>query len=295
MATSFKELFEKSLESPPNFGIVMKYNSLRVNNYQHLIFVEGKSDERFYCRTNNKILAENTCYIYQNYEDSDGGKEAVFFALNQIKNTPDLKSDLARCVFIVDRDWDLRIRSIHRWVTSKDENHISQTWGHSMESYFLEDSNITRIFTLLSLQEYEEDFRNKLQTFIKLTAEFWALKSTVVFANKTGVRLRYRKKYSFDEIFQFDFDSDSFFNVERMEEESKIMKDAIKPNVDLVRYYDIWEKKVSDSPQYMRGHNAFDFLFVYVNYVSKMHVSVGKMFDMVHELFVPIEIKGILP
>lgn len=291
-ANAFVQFFQNSLNDPPPIGMVMKYNALRTSKqYERFVFVEGSSDAIFYGKAQVADLSDNSAYVYQTYQEGNGGKESVFYAYNQIKNNKDLLQDFNRCVYIVDRDWDLTIRSKNKWVSKKDETRITLTLGHSMECYFLEDNNVRTIFEEFNISEHYDNFINTYQEFIYETVNYWALKSTVIFASKMNISCRYKKQYSFDDIFSYDFRKQCCYEIDKLLVEEENMLSAIEKNSDLMRYYEKWKKKISEEPRFIRGHDAFNFLFAYINYVSKKRITVREIFDLVDKLQINLEVR----
>lgn len=215
----------------------------------------------------------------------------MFYAYRQIKENKDLQKDAGKCVYIVDKDWDLTLRSTNKWVNKKDEPFITMTKGHSMECYFLEKENVQRIFEHYSLTDKIAEFADFERKFVDLSLEYWALKSTVQYAMKTNVRCRYRKKHSFNEIFAFDFSKEPFFKRQLMDEEICIMKEAIKDNEQLERYCSIWKEKIKNEPRYIRGHDYFNFLQMYLEFVLSRKVTENELFELVYNMNVDIDIK----
>ena len=289
---SFANSFQNAIYNPLPVAIVMRFNTLRVDPaVRRFIFVEGSSDERFYSKVQNPILQEKTKYIFQDYAEENGGKESVFFAYNKIKTDENLKPDFYKCIYIVDRDWDSSLKSINHWVTRKDEKYITITKGHSMECYFLEDENVKAIFSQYGIDESYEDFFGVYKDFIGKTAEYWALKAVVQFAFKSEIRCKYKKQYDFSSIFRFDFSNKQYMDIEKLVSEVNLMKEAIKDNEQLTRYFDVWKNKIINEPHLIRGHNLFDFLLAYLNYKLDETVSEKELYKLVPSFVVDLDIK----
>ncbi len=289
----FRAFFSQEMNNQPPIGMVMKYNIFRANHLiKHIIFVEGSSDKTFYSKTRYSELNSDAEYVYQNYEEGNGGKESVFYAYYAIKKDDSLRVDINRSVFVVDKDWDTALRSENNWVKKKDEPFFTVTKGHSMECYFIDSDNIDIIFAELGISQYSERFHKLLAGFLEQTKSFWALKSVMSYAHKKGIKVKYRKKYSFGEIFDFDFnDSSKVFNLQMLLEEVSAMEESISGNQDLLRYYEIWKKRIQEDVMLIRGHDAFSFLQSFINSVRTKKVSDRDLFDLVPVMEVKIDIR----
>ncbi len=289
---SFADFFKTQVKNPLPVGMVMKYNTYRVDKtIKHFVFVEGSSDEVFYKNTTYKELADYSKYIFQNYEEKNGGKESVFYAYHQLKNDKNLQSDIDRCVFIVDRDWDNSLKSKNKWVVKKDENHITVTLGHSMECYFLENDNVKVIFQELGISNLLEDFNKTYIDFINKTSNYWALKAVMQYAFNSQSTCYYKKTYDFGDIFKYDFTKKEYIDMSKVDLEVRNMEKAISGNEDLKRYYSVWKKKILEQPRLIRGHNAFDFLYQYINTMSNLRIRTKDLFDLVNKMYVDITIR----
>lgn len=263
-ALSVCQAFKESLDNPPYSGITIKYNAVRVSSYyKHFIFVEGNSDKRFYGRTRDRDLSDKVYYLYADSTEEERGKTAVRKAYEDITNNSKLRVGKEKCIFIIDRDWDEAPGKPFR-----------VTLGHSMENYFLVKENLTILFKALGKDESEiEQFFTLYSKFCKETADFWALKATVIYAYKTGALYQYRHGISFDEIFAFKYiapKSDKNvmpkmkYNSQLMKEEAERMKQGIAMNADLVKQYKVLKKRIDGNPLLVRGHDAFHFLQCYI-------------------------------
>lgn len=290
----FSAFFQKEVDNPPAYGLIMKYNTLRVDKgIKKLIFVEGSSDKRFYSATNIEELSADSYYIFQSYKDGVGGKEAVFYAYNGIKSDSSLYHDMNRCIFIVDRDWELSIKSANNLISGKDREKFTITQGHSMECYFLENENLAVIFSKLGIEEYLSDFKKVFDSFKDRTYHYWALKGTVEYAYKHELHIKYRKRYSFDEIFSFHFDRDEYCEFEKMNDEIELMETAIINDINLQKYCKKWDELIKKESRYMRGHDVFNLLFSYINQICGRMVSEIELFNMVPQFSVSLDIKHI--
>ena len=270
----------------------MKYNALRIDKgIDRLIFVEGASDSRFYASTSIDELSKNSKYIYQSYEEGGGGKEAVFYAYNGIKTNQDLKNDMNRCIFIVDRDWELSIMSKDGLISGKDRDRFTLTQGHSMECYFLEYENLQVIFSELGIIENLEDFKRLINDFKIKTHHYWALKGTIQYANKHSISVHYRKKNNGESIFNYNFKNPEYFETDLMNEEISLMEKALKNKSDLVKYCNIWDKKILEEPRFIRGHDYYDFLTSYIEQVCGKKISAHILYKFVPHFSIAMEIK----
>lgn len=292
MDIDFKSLFQTEIDNPPPVGLIMKYNTLRVNKQlKKMIFVEGSSDSRFYSKTNIEELSDSVYYIYQSYKDGNGGKEAVYYAYNKIKTNEDLHNDINRCVFIVDRDWELSIKSKNNLISSKDRDRFTLTQGHSMECYFLEDENISVVFKELDIEEHIGTFKDYLRDFKDKTHHYWALKGALQYASNHGIHVHYRKRHSFEEVFRFDFSRNEYFDISKMNEEIDNMENALKDEENLMNYCHKWDEKIDKEPRFIRGHDYFNLLYCFINQYCKKNISEWSLYKFVPEFKVTIEIK----
>ena len=288
----FKDFFKTQVDNPPPMGMIMKYNALRIDKgINKLVFVEGSSDSRFYSSTNIDELSRDSQYIYQSYEEQNGGKEAVFYAFNGIKTNADLISDMKRCIFIVDRDWEMSIKSKNNLISSKDRDKFTVTQGHSMECYFLEDENLKVVFSQLGIIEQLKEFREILQDFKNKTYHFWALKGTLQYADKHNIHVHYRRRYKWEDIFKFDFSKEDYFENGKLIDEIMQMEESLSGNEELMNYCRKWDSKIQDEPRFIRGHDYFNLLISYINQRCNCNVSARRLYGYVNEFKVVLDIK----
>ncbi len=105
--TDLKKRFGAELINKPWTGCIMKYREISQSDYyRHVIFVEGSSDRRFYMHTNIEALSDRSYYIYATQGDNIVGKEAVLYFFKKIHSQDDLKKNMEKSLYIVDRDWE---------------------------------------------------------------------------------------------------------------------------------------------------------------------------------------------
>lgn len=263
-SVEFKALYEAAIDDPPEPSMIMKYNTTRsYKRNKKIIFVEGGTDCTFYRNTNIEVLcAESSYYIFVRKNTVDEkyelkGKKAVIDAYRRISSDDSLKKDLYRCIFIVDQDWEKEI--------SSEISTITKTYGHSMENYFLERENLNIILDTCNIpREEQEKFKEEYNQFCKETSSFWAMKGTIVYAKEQGEFFSYKKKKTFDEIFNFYYEDCVKYDVTAMNEEKSLMWISIDNNSKLKAYYLELKKKIDAETRFVRGHEAFNYLQCYL-------------------------------
>ncbi len=118
-------------------------------------------------------------------------------------------------------------------------------------------------------------FYHEFQTFCKETAEFWALKATLVYAHKIGCK-PCPKRYSFEEIFDFYSDHDGTIQYRRdlMAEEIRNMRKSVVKDRRLSAYEKKTEKRIRENESMVRGHEAFRFLQFYFDNHYGIHLDL---------------------
>ncbi len=253
--STLKDRFQYSIRQKSAIGSVMKYHEVKDSDYyRSIVFVEGSSDRRFYKNTGIRRLSKQSYYIYAVQDEDLTGKKAVISAYQYISADADIRDGLEKCIFIVDRDWDLLPKG------------VSVTRGHSMENYFLLQDNLKILFSHIGKNEKEYDtFWRGYGKFCAETAEFWALKASVVYAHGTDKGYDYRRKRTFEEIFDFRllWDDTIVYNRKYMEEEIALMRRGIAGSEELLAYCENMKEKIRTDISYIRGHEAFRYLQCY--------------------------------
>ncbi len=240
--------------------LVQKLNYLRTNrNNKEFVFVEGSSDAEFYKHTSISILADKSVYLFASYNpdpDEEKGKKVLYSTYEAIRRNDVLRSELDKCVFIIDKDYEYY----------KNDRVYTITEGHSMECYFLEQENIKVMFSYFDLTEEEAiKFWNLFNDFANKCYEFYALKGTVSYMYANGQRRFYKKEYDYPDIFTFKFDNDNYsFCEDKLNEEVELLKDAIRSNSSFMPYYQKLYADIKDDPRMIRGHDAYEFLKQYL-------------------------------
>ena len=289
----------------PGYGNgIIKYNEVyknKIDNY--LCFVEGTSDVCFYSNLSNyRFLSENNCDYIDNMDCDFVGKDKVIQQFNFVKrNNP---SDLEKCIFIVDHDFD-GVLSSKLYVSESDKERFSVTKPYAFENYFLTTENIEKIFKYFGISDDDRYvFEKKLDQFVEEIGEYVRLKSTTTAVCKKGSKYKCyigpSSIYKSRDIFDFNFknDDDFYFDKDLLGEEIKSMDFAIK-NADsmkaLVYYYSVAPNFVNKR-EFVRGHDIYNFLEKYLlqNFNKNIHQDRNnkKYIDIIHLLDVDMEFRN---
>lgn len=296
--------FDDNLEEIIRYGryhdssraVVQKFNILRLfKENKEFIFVEGNSDETFYKNTSISILRDKSAYLYADYNpDSRGpkGKKVVYAAYETIRNNDNLRYELDKCLFIIDKDYEYYKK-----------NHVfTITEGHSMECYFLERENVDIIFSYFKLTEADaQKFWALFVDFAGKCYEFYALKGTwtYIYDDKKraeGISDGYRYLNDFASIFRFEFRDGSYsFCEEKLEIELKLLRDALNANNRFIPYYEKLYADIKDNPRMIRGHDAYEFLKQYLLQVHgiTIHNNLKELIPVIKDMGVELNIKQI--
>ena len=260
--SNVKQVFQKNQQRKPYIGSMMKYHEVKDSGYyQHIIFVEGSSDRRFYMNTGDKRLSEHSYYIFSvrdknaDPDEEPVGKKAVISAFKDISKNTYLKDGLYKCLFIVDQDWD-----------NQPLKNLMITKGHSMENYFLLEENLKILFLRFGKTSSDFDaFWQQYKQFSIETAEFWALKATVVYAYQNGHKFNYKSNLKFEQIFDFHADSKGHmhYQTQMMDQEIRAMQKGISQNKFLIGYCKRMCEKIKADRSLVRGHDAFRYLQIF--------------------------------
>ena len=267
--SEFNEYFRKQIEYKNDFGMVMRYNNARVDErIKSFVFVEGSTDKRFYINTNILKLSDGAEYFFSVMTDSYEeykGKESVFYSFKTITNDETLKEDFNKCIFIVDRDYSLELKS-HKLPMEKDEYDLFWvTKGHSFEDYFVDGTNINELFKYYHLTDDDiQRFNEAFNQFFTDTYEYFALCGAVaeVYDEITS---KYRKKYGQEDVIILDFANNRIIDRDKLNEEKRNMRAYLRDNGKKSLFKEMTER-VSKSPIYIRGHNVFEYIQKYLKH-----------------------------
>lgn len=264
------ELMKKGISQEVEFGPVMRYaetvNSSSVDNY---VFVEGYTDELFYGNSNINDLNTNAKYYYRKCQDKDSfdfrGKKSVLFCLKRIVENKELSKHIGKCYFIIDRDYTARgINSNSFGIKKVGLERLRVTKGHSMENYFLEKDNLILIFTKLGKKEYIEDFWKKYCYFAETMSGFYAAKAIYTELKESNLLIKYYSKKNESNIFVYNFHEEDFFtSIGDVKKAEKMILQCITHNYYLQKVSYL-KKLIAENPLLIRGHDAFDFLRIYL-------------------------------
>lgn len=276
MSDSFKNYFQSQIDEEIDFGPVMRFSIKRGDkNIEHFVFVEGSTDEQFYGNTRIEVLSSNAAYFYRRMKDEETlpeykGKEAVFYSLKRVSENEKLSAEIDRCVFIVDRDFSDHILSAKVKLKAADYKRILVTYGHSMESYFLEPENVAKLLNKFGADP--ERFWELFSDFAGAISQYYALNAVITENYRT---IRYRKKYSSTDILSFDFSrGDDFWDgYDAMLEECRLMKGKLGQNRMYLQRAAYLETRMRSNPRYIRGHDAFSFLEEYLRQLHNVEIS----------------------
>ncbi len=292
----FRNAFESAISTPPDIGSIIKYNAVRNSGYEHIIFVEGNGDKLFYSHSMVNQFTDNAYYIFASATDQLKGKDSVMKSFDEIYNNSTLSSDLDKCIFLVDRDWDNRIDGNHFRLQSRYVDYFTVTYGHSMENYFLEEENLRALFEIFGNVSDLDSFVNEYYIFAKETSKYWGLKSAKIYADKHGIPARYSQIYAWDDIFDFTY-SDGHIDYRRdyFETEMSNLENTLKNNAALLEYAEKKTILIANNPRMVRGHQAFDYLSCYFNgrYGVELVISnrpeFRRIFDAVKKFQVKVD------
>ncbi len=172
-----------------------------------------------------------------------------------------------------------------------------------MECYFLEKDNIEVLFKHFGLAEAEiEQFYELYLDLSRKTAEFFALKGTIKymydFSKTSNYRVidGYRKKNSYEEIFNFSFENESYkFDEDKMIEEIGAMKKSLEKNTMFKAQYTKLYNMLINQPRMMRGHDIFRFLqqYLFQKHQIVINNNLQEVVSIIKEMNVDIDIKQI--
>ncbi len=293
-----KDLYNYGRIHDSSRAVVQKFNILRMDRAnKEYVFVEGSSDATFYKNTSISILTDQSAYIYADYDSDskvDKGKKVVCSALESIRRNEDLRYELDKCVFIIDKDYEYY----------KNNRVFTITEGHSMECYFLEKENIKIIFSFFNLSEEDADtFWNLYIDFASRCYEFFALKGTITYmyseSGRSAVSISspYKTRHDYREIFYFTFDGKTYsFDEDKFNEELELLRNTLKANKNFNLYYQRLYNDIKDNPQMIRGHDGFEFLKQYLLQIHgiTIHDNLRELIPVISDLGVDLDIKQIM-
>lgn len=278
MKEDFKATFQNEISIEVDFGPIMRFALLREKAYiNQFIFVEGSTDRTFYENTNISDLSDHAYYFYRILSDRYDkeeykGKEAVFYSLKRIVEDERLSKRIDKCKFIVDRDYSEIQESKYSRLKPADYSRITVTKGHSMESYFFEESNLRKILKMVDLSA--DEFLELFDEFKLEMSYYYSLKAVITENYKMGTKIWFAKKYNDAELFVFDFSNMMFWSSrDKVKEECQRMKKVLAPCANLIEQAETLQKVIVSNRMMVRGHDAFFFLEQYIQ--QKAHKSIA--------------------
>lgn len=290
-------IFMANRKERPISEIVYRFTCMAYKKDKYCI-IEGSSDQYFYsnikCIDFNKSITEflynsnkNTeMYMDRNSEKRFVGKNAVIQAYYMINKNDKLAPLLDKCFFIVDQDYYGLNSNYYYSIDENMEKCFSITKYHSFENYFLTEKNIRNIFNYLEKKygipqgEYEK-FTKKLLKFVNEVSEYNRLKSSIAAVyNKntkyyTEYKPYYKKKYSDEEIFDFNFQNELYYNKDMMIEEMELLRKAVNSSSKAKEFYENESIKFDNNKEFIRGHNIYNFLEEYLKQVFNLNILKG--------------------
>ena len=285
--SNFYQEFNNARKNQPNSKMLMEFNQKReyIEEGHHVSFVEGPDDKRFYRFINGYEELHNvhkSDYIYSNNNSNEAhGKSGVLLMYNYIHDK--FSKYLDKCIFIVDHDYNGLVG-----YGVSNEKAITITKNYAFENYFVEDSNLEKIFNYFNISNDLDNFKNLLKRYIIDVGDFVRVKSTLT-NNKqvhvTGI-------FSNNEIFKFNFSSPNYFNSTYMEKEITNMFDAIKKNSKAYDFYLDKAKDYMHSYRWVRGHDIYNFLYEYLKQKHNKDLNSDMYYsDVVKLLNVDISVR----
>ena len=312
MSNNFKEEF---IGETPVWAILFEFNTIRkhLNDGQYYCFVEDKNDAFFYRRIGNNILKEavfsvgvNDKYKYINDDPRNeyntkqicNGKDRVINTF--IKIDRDLHSQLSKCVFLVDKDFEGAYSSKYT-LTDEQRNRFTTTSPfYSFENYFLENDNLKKVFQKLEIENEYENFAKLLKKFIIETSDYTKLKYVSAMSKMKSSKFKdrsfsYHRTYKPEEIFDFNFNNNPFYYKRKMQIEIDNMQRALSnASENSKKYYESLNEHINTSRD-IRGHDIYAFLKNYLRQKKQIDITQYKnnktYKGIINVLNVPITIK----
>ncbi len=244
--------------------------------------VEGPSDEKFYNLTLYKKLNYKKEKLSFISNGTNGGKEKVVKLYKLIKSKT--YSDLSRCIFIVDKDYDgLDGNDIN--LTDLEKSHITVLPCYSFENYYLYQTNLNIVFKYSFHKKNKKlsyEFEKEFNSFLDNIKKFCAIKKTLQENNlKTSVSLG-------DDAEKLINNKEFNALNKRVEKaEKKIKKEYNTIYNDYINNVGLLKKK----PHLIKGKILFDFLLQFIlknaegsNYSKKNLIDLAKYFDIAIEV-----------
>ncbi len=264
--------------------------------------VEGKTDKYFYSNINKVDLKTRTYYLFgKNNSIENGGKETVISSYNKIKHLPNLNKYMNKFIFIIDHDY-AGLTSEKQYIDYESYNCFTITKPYSFENYFLTEDNIKILFDYLGIKNSVYDFIEQYNQFADEIKEYTRLKSSTIEINQRQSRYYepfcqpYRKIHSYDEIFSFSFENGRYkFNKNFLNDEVNNMRRFISRNPSAKSFYNNESEDLVKNNDFVRGHNAFDFLSKYlldVHGITLIQGDNNQYMDIVKRLNVDIDLKN---
>ncbi|MDO4996111.1 MAG: DUF4435 domain-containing protein [Bacilli bacterium] len=266
--SNFYDQFNNARNNQPNSKMLMEFNQKRnyIDTDNNVCFVEGPDDKRFYrfIKGNDKLHSiHKSDYIYSNKNSNEShGKRGVLLMYNYLYNK--FSSYLDKCIFIVDHDYNGLVG-----YGVSNEKGITVTKNYAFENYFLEDSNIDKIFNYFNISNDIDNFKKILKKYIIDVGDFVRVKSTLT----NNKQVHVSSIFSNNEIFTFNFNNSNIFNTNYMEKEITNMFDAIKKNSKAYDFYLVKAKDYMHSYRWIRGHDIYNFLYEYLKQIHNKDIN----------------------
>ena len=304
---NFAARFEQERLVETEFGPVVRFNIERTRyRYDEFVFVEGPTDKNFYMNTNvetesEKKISKYACYLFRKFNegatyDRYTGKKAVLYCLKCISDNPKFNKDFKKCYFIIDRDYE---ESIDSALTPTSENaykRLYRTQGHSLENYLYVKENFEKVFRYVCFGMNKDEFSNKFNDFANEMSTFYAANSIITGqCNGSDQEVKsYKHKYKQNEILQFDFSKENFWlGRAKAREEIERMLEHLSRFAFARHFYEEKEKEIKKNHIFVRGHDAFEFIYQYVKQKANKEFNIfdrnSDYLDLLGDLTVTIE------
>ena len=271
------DLFRSKINAPSKYSLYFKLKQKKASsNKDFFCLVEGKTDEIFYNNVNHPFFKRNRIeFLYmpsaKQKPDYLVGKEAVIEACSMVfKENKEL---LKRCIFIVDHD-DFGISYYCNVYPEKCFEYITVLPVYSFENYFFQQYNLNQVLMPL-FQEQKEEFLESYNKFLDSIVEYFALKRVITASCQLNElsRLDYKKDYSDDIIFSFDFSSGEPFDKIKLKHEIGKMAKLVKKSKEHRDFYKKSVEILSNNREYIKGKVLFNFFANYLKYVNELDLT----------------------
>lgn len=292
----FKNEFLNNRAYIPSSSSIISTNVIRNDeDIDYICYVEGPTDEDFYGNINNISLSGKKLKFISGLTKRDAvngqeiGKESVISSYYKVFSNSNFKSLLSKSIFIVDSD-NYGLLSEYYEEEYLNKNVFNITNGYAFENYFFINDNIKKIFEYfnLSSDEYEK-FNKYLEKFVQEVSYYNRLKSCTTIACKkckyqtylpsTSVEFLYGskagEKIKPSDIFNFDFTGkyNYYFRKNLMERQNKKIEQVIQDYNIIMDYFNNVSIKYENNVSYIRGHDVYNFLQVYLKQKFNINIS----------------------